>query len=131
MTRSEFTELTKGSLNEAIIRASLYLRAELPQGNIKLVSLESILADGWDESVAYLVEKVYIDSDKINPCVDLVVEDFDAETTTLRVHISGHEPRAYCCTWSGSVGPYLKQINGDLLTNRANKEFPENWKINT
>lgn len=125
MTKEEFKLITKGSLQEAIVRASLYLRLDLPQENICLIGGEHILAEGWEASVSFLTDNMYASEQLIKPCADLIVDDFDETTVIIRVFISGHQPRSYSLNWSGGVGPYIKGINSKLIQTKAQKEFPD------
>ncbi|MCG7563482.1 MULTISPECIES: hypothetical protein [Pseudoalteromonas] len=117
MTEMEFSIITRGSLREAIDKASIQIGKQLPTENIRLISLSGTLAEGWEETTNYLVEKMYHGEEAILPCADLVVDSFDEGTTTIRLFIAGHPPGAFGLNWNDGVGPYLKMVNAKLLPN--------------
>lgn len=127
MRKDEFRLIVQGALNETIVKAILYLRRELPKENIRLTDGSRELALGWEDSINFLVSKMYFGDDEIKPCGDLVVESFDSSTTTIKVFISGHPPAPYKLNWQGGTGPFIKGIDGKLLNEYSNKDFPDAW----
>ncbi|MFD3316913.1 hypothetical protein ACE414_04725 [Alteromonas macleodii] len=119
MTEKEFSIITRGSLKEAIDKASLQIGIELPTQNIRLTSLTATLAEGWEAVTDFLVSQMYHGEDKILPCADLVVDSFDKETTTIKLFIANYPPEPFGLNWNGGVGPYLKMVNSDLFAQKG------------
>ncbi|WP_412973196.1 hypothetical protein [Glaciecola sp. MF2-115] len=115
MTKDEFRIIVEGSLNEAIDQARLHLNSDVPKNNIRLINLNDELASGWENSIEFLTEHMFIDEQRIKPCADLIIESFDKHTTTIRVYISGHEARQFGLNWANGVGPFIKGINTELI----------------
>ena len=116
MTRDEFFILTKGSLQEALDKASLMIGVTLPNENIILVSSTSVLARGWEDACNFLVLNMYFGENKIKPCADLVVSKIEKGTTYIEVFIANYEPVPFALNWSNGVGPYIKAVSQKLLT---------------
>lgn len=125
MTIEEFRILTRGALADLVMFTSATLRRHLPSENIKLVSFKKVLAEGWDDSVEFLVSNVYFAEDKINPCVDLVVRSFEKDTTSIGINISSHQPQPFGLNWTKTAGPYVKAVSSDLKRKFAKNEFPD------
>ena len=127
MKKEEFRLIVQGALHDAIVKATLYLRRDLPKENIRLIGNGEEFASGWDESVEFLLSSMYFGEEEIKPCGDLIVDSFNASTTTIRVFISGHAPGPYSLNWQGGTGPFIKAINSDLLKDYSNKDFTDTW----
>jgi len=119
MTEMEFSIITRGSLREAIDKASIQIGKQLPTESIKLISLSETLAEGWEDTTNYLVGKMYHGEEQILPCADLVVDSFEEKTTTIRLFIASYPAKPFGLNWNGGVGPYLKMVNSELLPNNG------------
>ena len=123
MTLGEFQIFTKGALNDLLVYASIVLEHQLPRENIRLMYFQKVLAEGWDESVDFLVSNTYFSENEIKPCVDLTVYSFDETTTTVWITISAHAPRPFGLNWNGTAGPFIKLVNNSLIQKYASKKF--------
>lgn len=131
MTRDEFKLFTQGFLSDLISWAEVYLRTKLPRENIELVAHQKVLAIGKENVVNFLLENVYLAENKIIPCVDLIVQDFDSTTVTIRYLPSGYNGGEFGINWNGAAGPYIKMIGMRLVEERSNKDFPPEWANGT
>ncbi len=119
MTKDEFYTLTKGSIQEAIDKASIIIGKTVPNETVSIVSSTSVLAHGWEESCNYLVSQMYFGEDKIKPCADLIVYEFDDNTTFIKLFIASYEPAPFDLNWSNGVGPYIKGVSQKLLSGKG------------
>ena len=115
MTRTEFYILTKGSIQEAIDKASIMIGQTLPNENVSLISPTSVLANGWEDCCNFLVSHMYHGENEIKPCADLVVQDFNENTTFFKLFIADYNPGPLGLNWKNGVGPYIKAVNQKLL----------------
>jgi hypothetical protein len=79
------------------------------------------------ESIVYEISnRVFVSSDKIYPCVDLIIEQTTSEKI-LRIfgRRAGFEPREFGAGWSNRPGPFIYAIGKGILNGQVNTNTPE------
>jgi hypothetical protein len=76
------------------------------------------------ENVAeYIAERVYLDEERIFPCVDIGVGDLLPDGTPLIVgSVAGYKPGPLQKNWTGRLGPFIHIIGQPFLNKMAGKE---------
>lgn len=128
MTRNEFKKHIEKTLSELKLYAELHSGKELPNDfEFEWHFAERIKATGKDNVTELIAEKVYLDENKIYPCVDLIVEKVTNENRILiSGRIAGYEPREFGKGWSNRPGPFIYGIGSGISTDKVNcnsKEF--------
>jgi hypothetical protein len=76
--------------------------------------------------VEYIVQRVYLDSDHIYPCVDIGVGDIlDDGSLLLVANVAGYAPCAFRRNWTGRDGPFVHIVGSPFLARIAGKT--SNW----
>jgi hypothetical protein len=74
--------------------------------------------------VEHIVQRLYVDSEHIYPCVDIGVADLIEDGTLLIVaNIAGYAPCGFGRNWTGRKGPF--QIVGSPLIERMAGQTPK------
>ena len=60
-----------------------------------------------DAAISALIERVYFGENKINPFVDLSLEEIVDNEPIIRAIPSGREPIRFGANWDGGMGPFV------------------------
>ncbi|RKE95465.1 hypothetical protein [Ichthyenterobacterium magnum] len=128
MTRTEFKKHIDKTLSELKLYAELHAGMELPnEYEFEWQFADKPKAVGKENVTELIAERVYLNENKIYPCVDLIVEKITDENRILiSGRIAGYEPREFGKGWSNRPGPFIYGIGNEILTGKINcdsKEF--------
>lgn len=93
-------------------------------------SLPRKIAFGWfhakqselvrNDIAEHITQRVYLDENNINPCVDIGVADIlDDGTTLIWANIAGYSARPFQKNWTGREGPFVYIIGQKLIDKLA------------
>jgi hypothetical protein len=72
----------------------------------------------------YIVQRVYIDSEHIYPCVDIGVGDLLEDGSLLIVaNVAGYAPCTFRRNWTGRSGPFVYVVGTPLIARLQGKTF--------
>jgi hypothetical protein len=129
MTRVDFEKFIDKTLNEIILFTELHTKeSNLKEIEFQWLTKESPVFKDRQEIINAIAAKVYIDVDKIYPCVDLQVLEIRANTIVLKAWIANFDPRPFGKGWSNRPGPFIYLINAAIIhpsVNTKSKEFRE------
>ena len=117
-TRAEFTLFVEHTLEAVIRLAEQYTGKILPRriGFRWNPHAETIT----ENIVEVIVSRVYVDSDRIFPCVDIGVGDLSEDGTPIIIaNVAGYPPRPFQKNWTGREGPFVFVIGQPFLTKLA------------
>jgi hypothetical protein len=122
MTQTEFKKHIEKTLSELKLYAELHAGMELPNDyKFEWQFADKPTAIGKENVIELIAEKVYLNENKIYPCVDLIVEKIDDENRILiSGRIAGYEPREFGKGWSNRPGPFIYGIGSKILTGKVN-----------
>jgi hypothetical protein len=79
------------------------------------------------ENIKYeICDRVFVSSDKIYPCVDLIIEQ-PTQEKKLRIlgRRAGYEPREFGQGWSNRPGPFIYGIGKGIITGQVKTDTHE------
>jgi hypothetical protein len=127
MTKSDFINFVGKTLDELHLLAELYTkRTDLNQMTFQWLKKDSLIVIDRQEIVQEIVSHVFIDMDKIYPCVDLQIREIKDKTVIIKASIANYEPRPFGKGWSNRPGPFIYLINSLVIhpaIDPKNKEF--------
>ncbi|MFC5046062.1 hypothetical protein ACFSTE_05135 [Aquimarina hainanensis] len=128
MTQNEFKKHIEKPLSELKLYAELHSGEELPNDfEFEWHLAQKVKAAGKNNVTELITKKVYLEEEKIYPCVDLIVEKITDENRILiSGRIAGYEPREFGKGWSNRLGPFIYGIGRGIQTDKVNcnsKEF--------
>jgi hypothetical protein len=79
------------------------------------------------ENIVYEIsDRVFLSTDRIYPCVDLVIEQPTQERKLIiRGLRAGYEPREFGLGWSNRPGPFIYVLGKGIITGRVKTDTPE------
>jgi hypothetical protein len=118
MTRDEFKCFVEKTLKDLIDYGEAHALKMFPKDLVfewAVTNPERI--EGTEAIIQEIVQKVYLEPDRIFPCVDLVIREV-TQDNKLRIigRISGFEPRPLQKGWSGRLGPFIYGIDQRLTS---------------
>lgn len=122
MTRGQFRSFIEKTLLELIQFAELYADKELPKElSFTWASDKLNFIEGRENIINEISEKVYVSTDKIYPCVDLIVEEVTIDNKLkVSAGIAGFEPRPFQNGWSGRKGPFIYGVSAKVISPNVN-----------
>ncbi len=126
MTRSDFERFVDKTLDEIFLFAELYTkRSDLKEIEFQWLLKDSPLITDRQEIISEITSKVYIDIDKIYPCVDLQVLEIKDHTIILKAWIASYKPCKFGKGWSNRPGPFIYLINNKIIHSSVNSKSEE------
>jgi len=124
-TKAEFTAFVERTLGEVIQFAEEHTRTVLPRKmKFRWLGHDAIRDEGIVEAI---VEKVYVDSENIYPCVDIGVGDLSDDGLLIIIaNVAGYSPRPFQKNWTGRDGPFVFIIGRPFLDKLAGNNSPSN-----
>lgn len=121
MTREEFTHFVETTIEGVICLAEQKCGKTLPRRfAFRWLGLSQPLIT--ENPVAHIVERVFVDEDRIYPCVDIGVGDLLEDGSPLIVaSVAGYPPRSFGENWTGRQGPFIHIIGAPFLNRMAGK----------
>jgi hypothetical protein len=75
-----------------------------------------------EKVVDYIVQRVFVDSEHIYPCVDIGVGDVLEDGTLLIVaNVAGYPPGPFQRNWTGRDGPFVHIVGAPFLERMSGK----------
>jgi len=109
MKKSEFKNFVGKTLKELKLYAELHMDKSLPN-DFELewgFSKNENRFVGMDNVVDEITTRVFLEENRIYPCVDLVVKEISKENRILiGGRIASYEPREFGPNWTKRIGPY-------------------------
>jgi hypothetical protein len=134
MTRPEFEEFIDKTLREVILNTELHTKkSDLNDFEFQWYMKDSPVITDRDEIIKSISSNVYVDTDKIYPCIDLDVLQIKGNTIVVKAGRANYEPRPFGKCWSNRPGPFIYKINVDLIhpsINTSSKEFQDTLRKN-
>lgn len=123
MERQAFKAFTAKALEEVIQLAEAELKVTLPRPP-RFQWLGKPLVESEDVAEA-IVERIWLASNQIHPCVDIGVAALDQNGRPLVVAApSGHRPTEFGRSWTGREGPFNHFLGGPLLNGERRNSIP-------
>lgn len=122
-TKAEFTAFVERTLEEVIQFAEEHTRTVLPRKTkFRWLGHNALIDEGIVEAI---VDRVYLDSDHICPCVDIGVGDLSGDGSPIIVaNVAGYDPRPFQKNWTGRDGPFVFIIGKPFLDKLAGNNSP-------
>ncbi|WP_128544512.1 hypothetical protein [Larkinella soli] len=122
MTRIEFINFVRNTLEELIQYAEIYAEKDFPRDLAFKWIGESTWEYDQQKILSRLVDRVYQGEEQIYPCVNLIVKGIKAGKVEIEGQIAGYEPRAFQKGWSGRMGPFIYGVGFTTSTDKAKLE---------
>ena len=104
MKREEFTTFVQSTIEEVTRLAEEKSGHQLsPKYAFRWLSKSQPIVT--ENIVEHIVDRVFVDDEHIDPCVDLGVGDILEDGSVLLVgSVAGYPPRPYGTNWTGRIG---------------------------
>jgi hypothetical protein len=107
MKFEDFYQFVDKSINELIETAEIYRNTEIAHDEIEFCWGQLPKVRGREAVILEIMDKVYVDENKIYPCVDLYYRGVENGILTITGSRAGYEPREFGVGWSGRKGPFI------------------------
>jgi hypothetical protein len=125
MDRESFAVLVARTLEEVIVLAEETTHKKLPR-RFAFQWLGKAHPRVTENIVEHIMQRIYIDSEHIRPCVDIGVGDLLEDGTLLIVaNVAGYEPCAFQRNWTGREGPFVYIVGSPFMSRMEGK--PHSW----
>lgn len=125
MTKKEFIEFVDITLNEVKLYAEIHSNKSLPNKfKFKWLKDDCETFVGRENVINEIVRLVFIEEDKIYPCVDLNI-GLEEECITITSWIANYEPRPFQKGWSNRPGPFIYCLGPDIISNEIDTKSKE------
>jgi hypothetical protein len=129
MSLEEFLNFVDKTIGELILYAELHAGQEFNNYDLEFqwLSYDKTVTRGRENIVYEITDKVYIDADKIYPCVDLIIEKPHSTEPILKIlgGRAGYEPRPFGRGWSNRPGPFIYGIGKGIMSKAVNTDSVE------
>lgn len=116
MTKKEFTDFVDKTLDEVKKYAEIHADKSLPlEFKFKWLRDDCETVMGRQNVIDEIIRLVYIQEDKIYPCVDLNI-GLEEGYISLTSWIANYEPRPFQRGWSNRPGPFIYCIDQSLIS---------------
>jgi hypothetical protein len=125
MERESFAKFVEQTLEEVISLAEEKVSKKLPR-RFAFQWLGKAKPRITEDVVEYIVQRVYIDSDHIYPCVDIGVADLLEDGSLLIVaNVAGYPATTFRRNWTGRDGPFVHIVGSPLIERISG--HPSQW----
>lgn len=125
MTREEFREFVDKTLDEVKQYAEIHADKSLTDKfKFKWLRDDCSTVIGRQEVINEIIRLVYVDHDKIYPCVDLNI-GLDENYISITSWIANYELRPFQKGWSNRPGPFIYCIGQDLISDKVDSQSKE------
>jgi hypothetical protein len=129
MQKSDFTEFVRDAVEDVVGLAEERAGKAIPR-QLAFRWLGSNDEPIRERIVETIVNRVFVDENKIYPCVDLGVLDIlDDGTPLLVAGVAGYDPRPFGRNWTDRDGPFVRIIGNAFLAKMQGQPWPENALI--
>ena len=81
---------------------------------------------GMDNVVDEITTRVFLEENRIYPCVDLVVKEISKENRILiGGRIASYEPREFGPNWTKRIGPFIYGVRQGLISENVDHKSEE------
>lgn len=126
MKREEFREFVDKTLDEVKLYAELHANKSLPtEFKFKWLRDDCEPVYGRENVVNEIVRLVFVDEDKIYPCVDLNI-GLEDDLISITSWIANYDPRPFQSGWSKRPGPFIYCVGQGVISKKVDtnsKEF--------
>jgi hypothetical protein len=116
MTRDQFKIHVAQSIEDSIVNLEKKLGVQLPRELAFCWMHEKSPIYRGDEVIEAITAQVFVDSERIYPCVDLgptkILDDGTLLLTAIR---AGYPPAPFQKNWSSREGPFVLIYGGDFV----------------
>ncbi|NVJ46263.1 MAG: hypothetical protein HWE07_04015 [Cytophagia bacterium] len=118
MKKAEFEQFVGLTLDELWVYGEMYIGWKLPTGiEFEWMKLNSKRIKDRSKVIEEIVSSVYINEEKIYPCVDLSIKEILNESCVLVVgRIASYEPRPFQKGYTNRSGPFIYGVNHTLIS---------------
>ena len=119
MQRETFAAFVEKTLEEVIALAEKTTHKNLPR-KFAFQWLGKAHSRVTEGVVEHIVQRLYIDSEHIYPCVDIGVADLiEGDSLLIVANIAGYAPCSFRRNWTGREGPFVQIVGGPLIERMA------------
>ena len=123
MDRETFTAFVETTLLEVVKLAEEKAHRKL-SGKIAFQWLGKGKPRLTDRIAEQIVERVFVDEERICPCIDIGVGDLLEDGTILFVgNVAGYAPRPFGKNWTGREGPFVHIVGAPFLAAASGKRI--------
>jgi hypothetical protein len=116
MKKEDFKQFVEISIDELLQHAQKHLRKKLPEQITFQWHIDHPQTFfGKKDIIDEITQNVYIDEDRIFPCVELIIQEISPTQVFLVGRIAGYCPRPFQNSMNGKPGPFVYCINKNLL----------------
>ena len=125
MTIETFRQFVTDAVEDVIMLAEERSGKHLPR-SVAFKWIGSKEAPKRDGIVDEIVSRVYLDEDRIYPCVDIGVGDLlDDGTPVIMASVAGYAPGPFRMNWTGREGPFVRIIGSSFLAKIAGEPYDD------
>lgn len=125
MTKKEFVKFVDMTLDEVKLFAEIYTDKSLADKfKFRWLRDDCTTVNGRKRVIDEITRLVYVEQDKIYPCVDLNI-DLDGEYISITSWIANYSPRPFQKGWSNRPGPFIYCINTNIISDKIDSKSKE------
>ena len=119
----EFSAFVARTLEEVIRVAEAHTGTVLPRNmKFRWLGNDALIDEGIVEAI---VNRVYVDTENIYPCVDIGVGDLSDDGSPIIIaNVAGYGPKPFQKNWTGRDGPFVFIIGQPYLDKLAGNNCP-------
>ena len=128
MKLEDFLKFIDKTIGELILYAELHSGKDYSDYELefKWEIKDSKSVRGLENIIYEIADIVYISTDKIYPCVDLIIEKPTQEKKLKIMGLrAGYEPREFGKGWSNRPGPFIYAIGKGIITGHVKTDTLE------
>jgi len=125
MTRDEFIDFVGKTLDEVKLLTEIH--ADRPLSNelkFSWLRKDSETFVEREPIIQEIVRAVFVDEDKIYPCVDLLVF-LEDNVLSIKAGIANYDPRPFGRGWSNRPGPFIYAITEEVTSPKVDTQSKE------
>ncbi|WP_289056108.1 hypothetical protein [Carboxylicivirga marina] len=118
MTKKEFIKFVEKTLDEVKKYAEVHTDQSLPDKfKFKWLRDDCEPVSGRENVINEIVRLVYVQDDKIYPCVNLNI-GLEHEYISLTSWIANYKPRPFQKGWSNRPGPFIYCVEQNIISDK-------------
>jgi hypothetical protein len=107
MKFEDFYQFVDKTINELIETAEIYRNTKIDYDDIEFGWGELPKVKGREAVILEIMDKIYVDENKIYPCADLYFKGVKNGILTITGFRANYELRPFGIGWSGRKGPFI------------------------
>lgn len=128
MSIEDFLKFVDKTIGELILYGQLHSGKDYSDYELefKWDTYDGKTVNGRKNIIYEISDRVFVDPDKIYPCVDLIIEQ-PTQEKKLRIlgRRAGYEPREFGTGWSNRPGPFIYGIGKGIITGQVKTDTLE------